>query len=217
MAQRLSRFLLGLGVVAAGMMALAGTWRDPWLWSYLGMWVILGTYAMSVLDDDLARERFRPPTQGADKLSLAIIRAVALAHLAMGALDSGRWHIAPVPGPLRAAALAGTSLAGGAVFYAMSRNRFFSSVVRIQTDRGHRLIDTGPYAVVRHPGYAGMLPLMALSGLALGSYLAAAAGLVYSALVLRRVIVEDAFLQERLPGYAEYTRRVRYRLIPGVW
>ena len=217
MAKRLTRFLFGLAIVGSATMLLAGTWRDPWLWAYLGVWALLGCYAMAILDDDLARERFKPPTQGADRLSLATIRLVALGHLVLGALDSGRWHFAPVSDALRISGLLGTFVTAMVVFYAMSRNKFFSSVVRIQTDRGHHLIDRGPYAIVRHPGYAGMLPLMAMSGLALGSWLAVAVGLVYSALVLKRVLFEDAYLRANLSGYAAYTERVRYRLVPGLW
>ena len=217
MTKRLSRFLFGLAIVGSVTLLLAGTWRDPWLWVYLSVWALLGCYAMAILDDDLARERFKPPTQGADRLSLATIRVVALGHLAIGALDSGRWHIAPVPEALRLVGLAGMFVTAMVVFYAMSRNKFFSSVVRIQTERGHRVVDSGPYAIVRHPGYAGMLPLMAMSGLALGSWLAVGVGLVYSALVFKRVLFEDAYLRAHLSGYADYARRVPYRLVPGLW
>jgi len=90
-------------------------------------------------------------------------------------------------------------------------------VVRIQEDRGHRLVDTGPYAVIRHPGYAGMISAIPLGALALGSWLAVAVALLYSILIWRRVRFEDRFLQENLAGYEAYTRRVRYRLVPGVW
>jgi protein-S-isoprenylcysteine O-methyltransferase Ste14 len=217
MAKRLYRLFLGLSIISAGVLALAGTWGDRWLWSYLGVWAVLGVYGMVILDDDLARERFHPPVPGADRLALRVVRLSALAHLIVGALDVGRWHIALVPSGLRAAALVGMAVTGALVFHAMHTNRFFSSVVRIQTDRGHRVVDNGPYALVRHPGYAGMIPMVPLSGLALGSWLAAAVGLLYSALVFKRVLFEDAYLRENLGGYVDYARRVRYRLVPGIW
>jgi protein-S-isoprenylcysteine O-methyltransferase Ste14 len=103
------------------------------------------------------------------------------------------------------------------VFRSMLTNRFFSAVVRIQSDRGHHVVDVGPYAIVRHPGYAGMIPVMPASALALGSWLSFAIALVYSALIFRRVLFEDAFLQKNLTGYADYARRVPYRLIPGTF
>jgi protein-S-isoprenylcysteine O-methyltransferase Ste14 len=101
--------------------------------------------------------------------------------------------------------------------YAMSVNRFFSSVVRIQNDRGHHVVDSGPYAYVRHPGYTGMLLFGATLPLALGSWWAFLPG---SAIVLfgfRRLWIEDRFLAANLPGYRDYAARVRYRLLPGIW
>jgi protein-S-isoprenylcysteine O-methyltransferase Ste14 len=79
------------------------------------------------------------------------------------------------------------------------------------------VVDTGPYAVIRHPGYAGMIAGVPLSGLALGSWIGFSLALLYSALIVRRVLFEDAFLQRNLRGYVEYTRRVTGRLIPGTW
>jgi protein-S-isoprenylcysteine O-methyltransferase Ste14 len=109
------------------------------------------------------------------------------------------------------------SLCFVAMVHAMKANRFFSAVVRIQKDRGHRVVDQGPYAIVRHPGYAAMMPLMVFSGFAFGSWLAVAAGVVYATLIARRIVFEDAYLRANLPGYQDYTGRVRYRLLKGVW
>jgi protein-S-isoprenylcysteine O-methyltransferase Ste14 len=206
--------MTGIGIVVLG---LSGQWTSPWLWGYLGVWSGLLLYALTSIEDDLARERFKPAEPGADRLYLRAIRLTALTHLVLGALDVGRWQLFLVPEWLRATGLAGCLVFGGLVFRSMIANRFFSPVVRIQGERGHRLIDQGPYAVVRHPGYAGMILSIPCSGLALGSWLAVAAALAYSALMLRRVVFEDAFLRENLDGYAAYRTRVRYRLVPGVW
>ncbi len=101
--------------------------------------------------------------------------------------------------------------------WAMAENRFFSSVVRIQSDRGHVVCDSGPYRIVRHPGYAGnILPLPGIV-LALSSVwtiIPAAAALV---ITVMRTVLEDRTLQEELPGYRQYAQRVRYRLIPGIY
>ena len=204
--------------VGGGVFVLAGTWRDPWLWAYAVVWSALVLYAMFSIDEDLAQERFHPPTAGADGVALHFVRMAALAHILIGALDVGRWHLtASVPAPLRAAALGVLAVTFGLFFRAMRENRFFSSVVRVQSERGHRVIDTGPYAVVRHPGYAGVLLGMPFSGLALGSWMAAAIGGVLSVMILRRVVLEDGFLRKNLNGYTLYADRVRYRLIPRVW
>ena len=99
----------------------------------------------------------RRPSQAPTVSTLQAIRLTALAHLVLGALDVGRWHLFPVPSSLRVAGLVGCALFGGLVFRSMVANRFFSAVVRIQNDRGHHVIDRGPYGLVRHPGYAGMI------------------------------------------------------------
>ena len=216
MATRLMRFgivLIGLTTV----LVLLNGGFDRWLALYLGAWSIFGLYAMVSIDDDLARERFRPPEPGADRLPLRAIRLLALAHVVIGTLDAGRWHLAPVPDTLRATALVVMVPAALFVVQAMRANRFFSPVVRVQKERGHRVIDGGPYGTIRHPGYLGMIVSVMASGLALGSWLGFAFAALYAALILRRVFFEDAFLQANLEGYADYARRVPYRLIPGAW
>jgi len=101
--------------------------------------------------------------------------------------------------------------------WALVENRFFSSVVRIQADRGHVVCDSGPYRIVRHPGYAGnLLPLLGIV-LALGSVWTIIPAVAALIIAVIRTALEDRTLQEELPGYRDYTRRVRYRLIPGVY
>lgn len=101
--------------------------------------------------------------------------------------------------------------------WALVENRFFSSMVRIQTDRGHVVCDSGPYRLVRHPGYMGNI--LALPGivLALGSGWTLIPAAVALIIVVIRTALEDRTLQEELPGYRDYMRRVRYRLIPGIY
>jgi protein-S-isoprenylcysteine O-methyltransferase Ste14 len=215
--KRLTRWTLVVILVSGLIFGLAGTWSDPFLWAYAAVFAAAGFFAMWSIDDDLARERFSPPSAGADRLSLRLIRLIALAHIIVGALDVGRFHWTSMPDSLRVVGIAGFGLSFVLMVRAMTANRFFSAVVRVQTDRGHHVVDTGPYRVVRHPGYAAMIPLVPFSGLALGSWLAVAIGLVYSAMIVRRALFEDRFLHANLNGYAEYAGRVRYRLVPGAW
>ena len=101
--------------------------------------------------------------------------------------------------------------------WALIENRFFSSVVRIQVDRGHVVCDSGPYRIVRHPGYAGnmlALPGMVLALSSMWTLIPAAVALVIAVI---RTVLEDQTLQDELPGYRDYARRVRYRLIPGIY
>ena len=101
--------------------------------------------------------------------------------------------------------------------WAFVENRFFSSVVRIQTDRGHMVCDTGPYRFVRHPGYAGSMLSVFGIVLGLGSIWTLIPAAVAAIIAVIRIVLEDQTLQEELPGYRDYTQRVRYRLIPGIY
>lgn len=119
--------------------------------------------------------------------------------------------------PLELAALL-IFLAGYALgAWALIENRFFSGMVRIQTDRGQHVISSGPYARVRHPGYAGALLSYLAVPFLLDSLWALVPVLLLGLVLVIRTRLEDTALQTELPGYAEYAQRVRYRLLPGVW
>jgi protein-S-isoprenylcysteine O-methyltransferase Ste14 len=118
---------------------------------------------------------------------------------------------------VRAAALVIFAFGMGLSVWAILVNRFFSSVVRIQTERGHRVIDTGPYRLVRHPGYLGLLLAAVAGGIVLGSLWSLLPLVLLIALFVRRLLIEDAMLQSDLDGYVDYTHRVRHKLLPGLW
>jgi protein-S-isoprenylcysteine O-methyltransferase Ste14 len=101
--------------------------------------------------------------------------------------------------------------------WALIENRFFSGTVRIQTERGHQVISTGPYRIVRHPGYAGVMVSYACVPILLDSLWAFIPAIVLGVVVIVRTVLEDHTLQAELPGYREYAQRTRYRLIPGIW
>jgi protein-S-isoprenylcysteine O-methyltransferase Ste14 len=101
--------------------------------------------------------------------------------------------------------------------WAMIENPYFESTVRIQEDRGHRVVSTGPYGIMRHPGYLSGILWMSSIPLVIGSLYTFFPVALYSALMILRTQLEDRTLQEELPGYIEYVEKVRYRLFPGVW
>ena len=141
-------------------------------------------------------------------------------HLHFGwtlGLDVGRFHWSLVPWSVQVAGVFGYAAALCVNLWAMRVNRFYSSVVRVQSDRGHCVIDVGPYRFVRHPGYLATLTAMLCGGIALGSWLAMIPVLGFAAIFIRRTMLEDQMLRDELPNYLEYTRRVRWRLIPGVF
>ena len=213
--KKLARWLIGT-VVIGSVLLLTGDPQDFWLWAFIVSFAGVGGFGVYSMDDDLAKERFTPPNGGADRLSLRIVRLAGLAVIVVCIVDN-RLGWTTVAAPFRGLALGMFVLSFFAMIHAMRTNRFFSAVVRIQSERGHRVIENGPYSVVRHPGYAAMITAVPMIGLVLDSWIGAAVALGYSSLILRRVLFEDRFLHANLPGYAGYAARVPHRLIPGVW
>lgn len=164
-----------------------------------------------------ARSRFQPGTKGWDKALLAVILPAMVAILPVAALDAGRFHWSAVPAWLvvlgYAALLAGIAVTA----WAQAVNPFFEPGVRIQSERHQRVIDTGPYRFVRHPGYVAALLLFFGMALALGSYWALVPAAIASAVLVLRTAWEDRLLHAELPGYRDYACRVRSRLVPGIW
>ena len=205
-------------IYGGGMLILSGQYRSPLLWTFSAGMSALVLYALVTIESDLARERFHPPTKGVDAVALAWIRITALLTIIVSPLDGGRFHWSPpLPDALRVAAMIGALSAFLLCFRSMIVNRFFSVVIRIQEDRGHRVVDSGPYAVIRHPGYAGMILGVPLVPIVFGSLWGLAFAGAYALLILRRVETEDRFLRANLPGYGDYAARVTARLVPGVW
>ena len=139
-------------------------------------------------------------------------------QLVIAGLDVGRYHWSDrVPPAVQVAGLVAMAAGMAVLIWAEAVNRFFSSVIRIQTERGHHVITGGPYRYLRHPGYAASPFFLVGGGLVLGSWLSGLFGFLMVALILRRTAHEDRILLEQLEGYAEYARKVRYRILPGVW
>ncbi len=163
------------------------------------------------------RTRMGHNTKGWDKIWLAVFFTFYFAVMVVGALDAGRFDWDPLPGWttwLGVAVLLPCYLMFG---WAMGVNRHFEATVRIQHDRDHQVVDSGPYGFVRHPGYLASL-LMVLGGaLVLRSWLALLPAVAACVAMMVRTGLEDRTLQRELPGYADYATRVRYRLLPGVW
>ena len=203
---------------AAALFAAAGTIAIPGFWAYLAIFAAVMIVSFTALDQNLLRERMRP---GGKKqpLSLTIFSLVLFMHWIVAGLDRGRFHWSDnVPSWLQDVCLFTVAASYALALWAMHVNRFFSSVIRIQTDRGQHVVTAGPYAFVRHPGYTAGILIIAASGPALGSWFAAALLVTFSLpFLLHRTITEDRILQVELAGYSDYAARVRWRLLPGIW
>ncbi len=203
---------------AAFLFFIAGRWDLPMFWAWVVVFGIMSLVAFAVIDPDLMKERIKPGPGAKDKSTVYLAKSVITLHLVVSALDVGRYHWSDtIPFWLQIAGLVVLVLGITLTVTCMVINRYFSAVVRIQKDRGHQLITTGPYAVVRHPGYTGIMSLAIGSGLLLGSWWGCAPVLVFALMIFRRLLFEDRFLHEEMDGYAAYAQRVKYRLLPGLW
>lgn len=217
------RLVAGTAAFAALLFIAAGTVAWPAAWAYLAIIsAVMVVYAVIIvrLHPDLIEERRRPPADAKqwDKPLAAIVAVVGpIVLLLLCGLDHRvRWS-GPTPGWAQAAGFVAVAAGGALSNWAVAANRFFSALVRIQHDRGHHVVETGPYRYVRHPGYAGAMIYMLGLTFALGSRVALAAAAVLCAVLAVRTVLEDRTLRNELDGYADYARRVRFRLFPGVW
>jgi protein-S-isoprenylcysteine O-methyltransferase Ste14 len=207
-----------LVIAAVALFASAGTLKFISFWVYLALLAAVFIASMVWVDPDLARERMRPGGQKAP-LALQLITVALIAHYVVAGLDRGRYHWSDgLPTWLHALGLAAMAASYALALWAMVVNRFFSSVIRIQSDRGQHVISTGPYAVIRHPGYLAGIVFVVTSGIALGSWYATLLLTMCAVpFLMYRVIAEDGVLRAELPGYADYAAKVRWRLVPGFW
>jgi len=202
---------------AATLFGSAGRIDIVEFWVYVAILAAVSALSLTLLDPDLIQERMRPGGRRVGLRFLPVI-IVMFVHWTVAGLDRGRLHLSDtVPPGLEAVALALFALAWIVFVWAMYVNRFFSSIPRIQSERGHAVITTGPYRFVRHPGYTAALLAAVTSGLALGSWISTFIAPIALVGLVWRTMVEDRMLQSDLPGYADYAARVRYRLVPGIW
>jgi protein-S-isoprenylcysteine O-methyltransferase Ste14 len=207
---------LMLVLLAAALFVPAGTLRIPEFWLYLAINGAVMFGSLLWLPADLLEERARP---GGKPLGSAYIPValVPFIHWVVAGLDRRFHWTDTVPFWLQGVGFALVISGFALFFWGRSVNRFFSSVPRIQTERGHHVVTDGPYRYVRHPGYTGAIAITLGSGFALGSWLSALVFTPALAMLLYRTLKEDAQLKAELPGYKEYAARVRWRWFPGVW
>ena len=207
-----------------GMLLFLSAGRLDWLWAwvFLAVWTIaLAVFGiwMARKNPDLLNERGRQRenVKPWDKALMAVYSLILFLMPVVAGLDAGRFGWSAMPLAVQVIGLVGYVPAMGMTLWSMSTNPFLATFVRIQDDRGHRVVTSGPYRYVRHPMYVGTLLWAVCTPLVLGSWWALIPGGLIAALFVLRTALEDKTLREELPGYAEYARQVRYRRLPGVW
>jgi protein-S-isoprenylcysteine O-methyltransferase Ste14 len=223
MAVRVAALIIVAHVALAGMLfSIAG--RTDWFgaWVLLGLsgaFFVVGGASMVRRNPDLVRERMKAggPAAPGDAVIVGIYRFGVCALFIVAALDAGRYRWSHMPLALTVVGAAAMSGGFGIVWWCSDTNAYLSSVVRIQSDRGHRVVDSGPYAYVRHPMYVGLITLVFGMSLVLGSWLALAPATLAAVALARRIQLEERVLSADLDGYTDYTTRVTARLVPGIW
>lgn len=205
-------------------MIISGVWDwwEAWVYaavSALGFVLSRGLAARR--HPDILKERARSmELQDAkrwDRILAPIVAVGSIFILAVAGLDKLLGWTFPFSLQVKIIALVAILLGYGLGTWALVENRFFSGVVRIQTDRGHHVVTTGPYRFIRHPGYAGALLSYLCMPILFDSLWAWIPTLLLVVVLFIRTGLEDKTLQTELPGYREYAQKTRYRLIPGIW
>jgi protein-S-isoprenylcysteine O-methyltransferase Ste14 len=212
-------------VVAMGalLFASSGTLHWPGAWVFLATSAALGPvfgWWLAKTDPALLAERMRLTARdeqpAADKKFMLVFVATAFVWFVAIGIDR-RAHASHIPLPLEALGLAMYLLSTGFIMWVFHENSFAAPVIKVQAERAHHVISTGPYAWVRHPMYSGVMLFFVGAPLLLGSWWGVAMAPLFVVLFAVRIAIEERALIAGLPGYADYTAQVRYRLVPGFW
>ncbi len=218
---RLIQIFVSILVMGAVLFLSAG--RLDWIaaWIFLGLYVLmiltLGVWAMRK-NPEVVNERGKMQNMKPwDKTLMTIYTVMLFVLFAVAGLDAGRFGWSVVPIALQVMGFATLVFALAVTYWAMATNPFLATIVRIQDERGHYVVTTGPYRYVRHPMYAMIFFIYPGIVLGLGSWLALIPATVIVIVIVMRTALEDRMLQAELPGYVEYAQHTRYRLMPGIW
>lgn len=200
----------------------AWNWWEAWVYAVTATASFILSRALAAKrHPDILAERARSmqmkDAKPWDKVLSPLMAFGSVFILAVAGFDRLFSWTEPFPPLIELAALAILLLGFALGTWALMENRFFSGVVRIQTDRGHHVVTTGPYRFIRHPGYVGALWTYLTMPLFFSSLWAFIPAVLTLVVIVIRTSMEDATLQNELPGYKEYAQKTRYRLLPGIW
>lgn len=221
--QQIRQFVGFFVAFALALFLPAGTLAWPAGWIFLGLF--FGFYlAVTVWlfhhNPGLLQERMRLRTsdqQGWDKVLFPLLMIFPFVWLMFIAFDAVRFHWSPLPIWIQLVGAIALLCSFFLLFLTFRENAYLSPVVRIQDERGHTVVSSGPYHYVRHPMYVAIVVFVAGTSLLLGSWFGMLLGLIIVVILARRAVLEERTLQQELPGYAGYMAQVKYRLIPYIW
>jgi len=216
------KVIIGIIVLLLLLFGSAGTiyWIEAWILIIIYFIYVMGSFIwLKKNNPELLKERTSRRNEGKwwDKIILTIYTILLMFMLVICGIDAVRFHWSNLPLILKIIGFIGYIPSVIIIFLTFKENAYLSEVVRIQKDRSQQVVKTGPYKYVRHPMYSGIILMILFTPFALGSFIA----LIFSGLIIIlfiiRTYLEDKTLQNELPGYKEYIKKVRYRLVPGLW
>ena len=200
----------------------AWDWREAWVYAVIStVGFILSRGLAAKRHPDILQERARSmelqDAKSWDRILAPVMALGSVVILIVAGLDKLYGWTSPFSTMVKIVAFVVILLGYVLGTWALMENRFFSGVVRIQTDRGHQVVTTGPYRFIRHPGYVGVLWTYFAMPFFLDSLWALIPAVLTFAASILRTALEDKTLQAELPGYKEYAQKTKYRLFPGIW
>lgn len=212
-------------IVAVAALLFVSAGRSDWVWGWFYVGIFAGLTGLAYLvvlpgDSGLAAERRSRRREAArsDRMVVALMSIFLPVVLLVVAGLGERFAWPPsLPTAVRIGGLVIAVLGYLFTLWALASNTFFSSVMRIQEERGHRVVSDGPYRFVRHPGYAGFIFFWTGTAVMLGSLRALIPVALVALATAHRALREERTLRHGLDGYVDYAERVRFRLVPGIW
>ncbi len=224
--KRIAEIFIWLIFQAVLLFAAAGRFDLPRAWAYFGVmlaYLVLSQAVMFLFFRDRIAEVINERgskhegTKGWDKIMGLLYGISLLVAPVVAGLDIGRFGWSSLSRSLLIPGLIVTVLGNALAQWAILSNRHFEKTVRIQSERDHHVVTTGPYRFVRHPGYVGIIAFSLAFPCIVGSAWAfIPAGITVLTMVVRTAL-EDRTLRCELEGYAEYSQGTRFRLVPGLW
>jgi len=217
--RRIFQVFLTLLIIVAVLFVSSGklNWIYAWIYILASLLILAVNFYVFPVELIAERGRKKENVETFDSVITKIIAVFMFAVYLVSGLDIRFSWTGEMPISVHIAGIIAYIAGNGFVSWAMAVNTFFSTAVRLQFDRGHHVVSSGPYAIVRHPGYLGIIVYLLATPLLLGSLTALIPAFITFFLFVIRTYLEDKTLKEKLDGYSEYSKKIKYRLLPGIW